>query len=115
MKGAAGLVAEASGPVVCVPQRLALGTARLFATGKAGSAAGRAVEVVGYVGLVFWQAHGAGAGCHEVSQKQSPASAGLGVVDRFAPSVALVAAVAGSLAHPCYAPSLAAAFMNTSQ
>lgn len=33
MKGAAGLVAEASGPVVCVPQRLALGAARLFAAG----------------------------------------------------------------------------------
>ena len=70
--------------------------------------------MVGDVGLVFWQAHGAGAGCHEVSQKRNPASAGLWVVDRFAPSVALVASVAGSLAHPC-APSLAIAFMKTSQ
>lgn len=52
------------------------------------------------VGLVFWQAHSAGAGCHEISQKAEPRSvAGLGVVDGFAPSVALVASVAGSLAH----------------
>ena len=76
MKGAAGFVAEASGLVVCVPQRLALGTARLFATGKAGSAAGRAVEVVGDVGLVFCQVHGAGAGRHEASQKAKPRISG---------------------------------------
>ena len=44
------------------PELLTIGTARLLATGEAGRAAGRAVEVVGYVGLVFWQAHGAGAG-----------------------------------------------------
>lgn len=58
------------------PELLTIGTARLLATGEAGRAAGWAVEVVGDVGLVFWQAHGAGADCHEVSQKAKPRISG---------------------------------------
>lgn len=35
------------------PELQTIGAARLLAAGSAGSATGRAVEVVGYVGLVF--------------------------------------------------------------
>ena len=62
------------GPFVGAAELLTIGTARLLATGEAGRAAGWAVEVVGYIGLVFWQAHGAGADCHEVLPKVEPRS-----------------------------------------
>ena len=76
IKPLAGLfvLLRANGLVVGLPELHAIGAARLLASGSPGSAAGRAVEVVGYVGRVFWQAHGAGAGCHEVSQKAEPRS-----------------------------------------
>ena len=56
----------------------AVNASRLPSSKKVSSTAGRAVEVVGDVGLVFWQAHGAGAGCHEVSPKsRTPLSGGV--------------------------------------
>lgn len=62
------------------PELQPIGAARLLSGRGAGGNAGGALEVVGDVGLVFWQAHGAGADCHEVSQKAEPRSvAGLGV------------------------------------
>lgn len=48
------------GLVVGIPELHAIGAAILLAARSTGSAAGRAVEVVEQVGLVFWQAHGAG-------------------------------------------------------
>ena len=59
------------------PEQQAIGAALLLATGKPAGTAGGTVKVEGDVGLVFWQAHRAGAGCHEVSQKAEPRISGV--------------------------------------
>lgn len=56
---------KARGLVVGIPELQTIGTARLLSGRGAGGNAGSALEVVGYVGLVFWQAYRAGAGSQE--------------------------------------------------